>query len=730
VKWLRRRDPDRELDAELRDHLERLTAAHVARGLPADEARRWARLEFGGLAQMKDACRDQRGFAYLNGIDQDLRLACRSVRATPIVTAVAILSLAIGIGANTALFSASRAASIRSLPLPDPGRLTIIWTTPPDHPEQHEGARIVENFAWRDQTRTFEAIGLMMGWSSTLGAARDGEPAERINGWRFTASTFLALGVRPQLGRVFTPDEDIVGAPEDVVIVSDALWRTHFGADRGVIGRSILLDGQPTTIVGVMPPGFSVFDTRSDFWIPSPFSRFQVESRSPNRVLTVIGRLKPDTTQARAQANIEAISARLAEQDPGPQKGRGVVVEPLDRAIFGALRQTLALLQAAVAFVMLIACANVAGLLLTRVLARQRDVAIRASLGANRSRIVRMFLAESLLLSLCGGALGLALAWIGVHALTIATPTWLASTPPIGIDAGVLAFTIVVSVLTGVGFGLVPALGAWSSDLVTPLKGVTRPVALGRRGTVQNLLVIAQVTLTLVLLVGAGLLIKSFWHLQRVNLGMDPRQVLSFQTRLPASKGYKMVGIKNGFTQLAVSPVPADLFERVRERLQQVPGIQSVGGANVVPVGGGSMPAPIEIVGAHPRGDAAAEIVVNYALVTPAFFTTMRIPVVRGREFTDRDTRNAPLARPGSDWSANRRVDRPGRAAPTDRRRRREHSDQPVGSDALARRLRAEPAGVAAVANPVWPEPDQHDLRPADHAAGLCRSSSGAARRG
>jgi putative ABC transport system permease protein len=390
----------------------------------------------------------------------------------------------------------------------------------------------------------------------------------------------------------------------------------------------------------------------------------------------------------------------------------------------------------------LIACANVAGLLLTRVLARQRDVAIRASLGANRSRIVRMFLAESLLLSLCGGALGLALAWIGVHALTIATPTWLASTPPIGIDAGVLTFTIVVSVLTGVGFGLVPALGAWSSDLVTPLKGVTRPTALGRRGTVQNLLVIAQVTLTLVLLVGAGLLIKSFWHLQRVNLGMDPRQVLSFQTRLPASKGFKMVGIKNGFTALAVSPVPADLFERVRERLQQVPGIQSVGGANVVPVGGGSMPAPIEIVGAHPRGDAAAEIVVNYALVTPAFFTTMRIPVVRGRDFTDRDTRNAPLvamindtiapllARPGSDRSENRRVDRPRRAGATDRGRRREHSDQPVGSDALARRLRAEPAGVAAVANPVWPEPDQHRVRPSDHAVGHGRSSSSAARRG
>src|SRR6185369_16694388 len=196
----------------------------------------------------------------------------------------------------------------------------------------------------------------------------------------------------------------------------------RFGGDRDVLGRSLLLDGQKTSIVGVMPPGFGVFDSRSDFWIPSPFSQFQVQARSANRVLTVIGRLKPDTTLARSQTDIEAIASRLAEQDPGPQQGRGVIVEPLDRTLFGSLRQTLGLLQAAVAFVLLIACANVAGLLLTRSLARRRDVAIRTALGASRRRIMQMFLAESLLLSLCGSALGLALAWAGVRALTLAPP--------------------------------------------------------------------------------------------------------------------------------------------------------------------------------------------------------------------------------------------------------------------------------------------------------------------
>jgi putative ABC transport system permease protein len=634
---------DRDIDDELRFHVERQIESYRKAGLDEGEAARRTRLEFGGLDQIKEDYRDASGIRVLDQAWRDVRLAIRSLLRAPMVSAAAVASLTLAIGANTALFTALRAASIRSLPLPEPGRLVTLSTYPQGQPQQHDPARLSEYLAWRDQAKTFTAIGTMLGWSSTLGATHDGEPAERINGWRFSASTFRALGVQPQLGRVFTPDEDIVGAPEDVVIVSDALWRTHFGADRDVVGRTILLDGQKTTIVGVMPPGFGVFDTRSDFWIPSPFSRFQVQSRSATRVLSVIGRMKPDSTLARSQADVEAISARLAEEDPGPQKGRGVTLEPLDQTLFGGLRRTLGLLQAAVAFVLLIACANVAGLLLTRSLARQRDVAIRTALGASRSRIIQMFLAESLLLSLCGGALGLALAWAGVRALTLAPPTWIGSMPALRIDAGVLGFTLLVSVVTGLGFGLAPALGAWSRDLITSVKHVTGSASPGRRGALQSALVITQITLTLVLLVGAGLLMKSFWRLQRVNLGMDARQVLSFQTRLPAGRGFKMVGIRNGFTMLEVSPVPADEFERLRERLQQVAGVESVGGTNVGPVGGGSLPTSIEIVGSTPRGDAAAQPVVNYALVTPAYFSTLRIPVKKGREFTDRDTRNAPL---------------------------------------------------------------------------------------
>jgi predicted permease len=645
---------DRDIDDELRFHVERQIESYKKAGLDEVEAARRARLEFGGLDQAKEAYRDASGIRVLDEIWRDVRLAIRSLRKAPLVSAAAVLSLTLAIGANTALFTALRAASIRSLPLPEPERVVMITTYPQGQPQERDRARLVEYFVWRDQATTFTAVGTMLGWSSTLGALRDGEPAERINGSRFSASAFRALGVHPQLGRYFTPDEDIVGAPDDVVVISDGLWKSHFGGDHDVIGKTILLDGQKTTIVGVMPAGFGVLDTRSDFWIPSPFSPFQVRSRGTTRVLSIIGRMKPDSTLAQSQADITAISARLAQEDPAPQKGRGVTLEPLDVTLFGGLRRTLGLLQAAVAVVLLIACANVAGLLLTRSLSRQRDVAIRTALGASRGRVIQMFLAESLMLSLCGGALGLALAWAGVRALMLAPPAWIGSVPALRIDAGVLGFTLLVSVVTGLAFGLAPALGAWSKDVITSVKHVAGTSSPGRRGALQSALVVAQIALTLVLLVGAGLLIKSFWLLQRVNLGMDPRQLLSFQTRLPAGRGFKMVGIKNGFTMLDVSPVPADEFERLRARLLQVAGVESVGGTNLGLIGGGTMPAPIDIVGSPLRGDDASRPVVNYALVPPAYFSTLRIPVKKGREFTDRDTRNAPLVAIVNETAARR----------------------------------------------------------------------------
>ena len=582
---------------------------------------------------------------------QDIRNALRVLFRSRGFAVAAVVMLALGIGANTAIFSVLRASSLRGSPLPDPNRLAIIWTTPAGDPQSTEGARIVEYFAWRDQNRTFDAVGTMLDWSSTVDSERNGEPAERLSGARFSASAFRALNVQPQLGRFFTRDEDTVGFGDGVVVISDRLWRARFAADPAVIGRPLVLDGAPSVIVGVMPPGFGVFSADDDFWLPSSFSPFQVQARGPGRVLTIVGRMKPDVSLERAQADIESIAARLEQEDPGPQKGRGIRVQPLERVLFGSLRLILGVLQGAVGFVLLIACANVAGLLLVRATARQKEVAIRLALGASSKRIVRLFLTESLILSGVGALLGVALAWFSLRAIVAAAPQWLSNVQHIELDNTVLLFTVVVSMVTALLFGLVPMFSVSTQSLVMPLKAA-RAVSGGRgHRRVQGALVVAQVTLTLVLLVGAGLLIKSFWQLQRVNLGLDSSRVVWFQTRVPANKGFRQVGNQNGMVALDVSPIPGQLFDRLRDRLRQIPGVESVGGTNAGLVSGATMQASFRIEGRSMEGgaDPAASFAarttdpfVNYSLVTPDFFKTIRVPVVRGREFTARDTREAP----------------------------------------------------------------------------------------
>jgi putative ABC transport system permease protein len=586
---------------------------------------------------------------------QDTRNALRVLFRSGGFAVAAVIMLALGIGANTAIFSVLRASSLRGSPLPDPDRLAIIWTTPAGEPQSNDGARIIEYFAWRDQNRTFDAVGTMLGWQSTVDSERNGEPAERLSGARFSASAFRALAVQPQLGRFFAPNEDTVGFGDGVVVISDRLWRTRFSADAAVLGRTLVLDGTPSVIVGVMPPGFGVFDTEADFWLPSSFSPFQVQARGPGRVLTIIGRMKADVSIERAQSDIEAVAARLAQEDPGPQKGRGIRVQPLESALFGNLRSILTVLQSAVGFVLLIACANVAGLLLVRATTRQKEVAIRLALGASWTRIVRLFLTESLVLSFAGTLLGVALAWLGVRSIVAAAPQWLSRVEHIELDARALVFTIAVSLLTGVLFGLVPMLSVSTASLVTPLKASARVVARGRgHRRVQGALVVAQVALTLVLLLGAGLLIKSFWQLQRVDLGLDANRVVWFQTRVPANTAFRQVGNQNGFVQLEVSPVPAQLFDRVRDRLQAVPGVESVAGTNAPLVSGATIQAPFRIEGRPMEGGPgpaagfatrATDPFINYSLVTPDFFKTIRVPVIRGREFTARDTLDAsPVA--------------------------------------------------------------------------------------
>jgi predicted permease len=582
---------------------------------------------------------------------QDVRNALRVLVRSRGFAVAAVLMLALGIGANTAIFSVLRASSLRGSPVPDADRVVMIWTTPAGGPQSNEGARIVEYFAWRDQNRTFDAVGTMLDWSSTVDSERNGEPAERLSGARFSASAFRALNVQPQLGRFFRPEEDTVGFGDGVVVISDRLWRTRFAADPAVIGRTLVLDGAPSVIVGVMPPGFGVFDADDDFWLPSSFSPFQVQARGPGRVLTIIGRMKADMSIERAQADIESIAARLEQEDPGPQKGRGIRVQPLDSALFGNLRRVLRVLQGAVGCVLLIACANVAGLLLVRATARQKEVAIRLALGASSKRIIRLFLTESVILSGVGALLGVALAWFGLRAILAAAPQWLSNVQHIELDGTVLLFTVAVSMVTALLFGLVPTLSTSPQSLVMPLKAA--PAVSGGRGhrRVQSALVVAQVTLTLVLLVGAGLLIKSFWQLQRVNLGLDADRVVWFQTRVPANKGFRQVGNQNGVVALEVSPIVAQLFDRLRDRLRQVPGVQSVGGTNAALVSGATMQASFRIEGRPVEGGAGptanvasgtADPVVNYSLITPDFFRTIRVPVVRGRDFNAGDNLQAP----------------------------------------------------------------------------------------
>jgi putative ABC transport system permease protein len=356
-------------------------------------------------------------------------------------------------------------------------------------------------------------------------------------------------------------------------------------------------------------------------------------------VLTIISRLAPNASVEAAQGDVDRIAGQLAHEDPGPQEARGVLVQRLESALFGDVQRSLRVLQGAVGFVLLIACANVAGLLLTRATARQRDVAICSSLGAGRGRLVRLFLTESVILSLGGGTIGVALAWYALHVLRGADPTWLPRVSQMHMDLTVLVWTVAVSGLTGLGFGLVPVIGLARPDVVTLLKDSGHGVLSSRRGRrLQSAILVAQVALTLVLLVGAGLLMKSFWHLQRHDLGFDATNVLAFETRLPAAGYYRMVGTANGFTQLDVSPVPARLFQRIRERLIAVPGVVAAAGTNEPPAGGGGLQASFTIEGRDTESGGVPDAwSANYALVTPDFFRALRIPLRRGREFTAED---------------------------------------------------------------------------------------------
>ena len=567
---------------------------------------------------------------------EDLTSAFRQIRRRKGYAAAVVLMIGIGIGANTAIFGLFK-ATFDQPPFPDIDRLVRIRTSPPQG-ESSPWVAIPEYLALEEQNRVFESIGSMDYSVLTLGPSENGLPAERLDSQRIKATMLRLLGVQPQLGRGFAPGEDRSGGLVPLAMISDRLWRTRFGGSPNVVNTTVNVDNVATTIIGVMPAGFTLF-ADADIWIPETFNPAQLQGST--RFTMVVARLKSGVSVDQAQTDVDAIARDLGKQHPDTNGGWRLLVEPLDAAYYADTRQALLILQVAVALILLIACANVAGLFLVQGAARQQEVGTRWALGADRFRLVRQFLTESLSLALAGGLVGIVFALGGVRLLTSLSPAWLSRIHSVAIDAPFLLFAMTVSIATGVASGLVPGLQLSSAGGASVLHEAGRMTRGRRRQRIQGALVIGQVALTLVLLVGAALVIKSFVRMQHANLGSDPTGVLSFDAAVSRAQYLKMTGGRiNGFGEFDFSPVPAQTFERVAQRLEEIPGVDSAAGISSPPYSGPAFDAPFFIMG-RPRVNKEA-LTAGYHLVTPNYFSTMRIRILRGRDFTYRDRPDTP----------------------------------------------------------------------------------------
>jgi putative ABC transport system permease protein len=626
--FLRKGHIESEMDEELRFYIHMRTQENIRGGMTPDQARRDAERRFGNFEHIKDLCRDVRGGGMLDTLWQDVRFGVRMLAKNPGFAAVAVLTLGLGIGVNTAIFSVVNAVLVRPLPFENPDQLVMIWQTNPQKGISQDLVSPPNLHDWQQQSHTFGQIAAFnpRGFSLT----GTGEP-EHLPGTFVSVELFPMLGANPLLGRNFLPDEGRPGGNR-AVIISFALWQRRFGGDPDLVGKSLTLNGAIYTVVGIMPAKFQ-FPIQGQFPIPvsevwAPLAIDPAQVNRGSRELFTIGRLRPGVSIEEAQAEMATIAQRLAEQYPDSNRGMGVHIVGYHQQLTGNLRAALFILLGAVVFVLLIACANVANLLLARAATRQRELAIRTALGAGRSRLMRQLLTESVLLSLLGGALGLALALWNFNAIVAALPPHMPRAAEIQIDWQVLVFTFAVAAMTGVIFGLVPALQASSLNLNEALKES------GGKGTggfvrhrVRSLLVVTEVALALVLLVGAGLLIRSFHRLQQVNAGFNPENVLSVPFVLPQSR------YPEGSARAAI-------VNHIMEKTKALPGVQAVGGVTTLPLSGEYSSASFIVEGqtVSPEGRNVA----NMRAATPDYFRVMGIPIIKGRGFTEQDHSDAP----------------------------------------------------------------------------------------
>lgn len=563
----------------------------------------------------------------------DLTFGFRMLMKNPRFTAAAVLSLAIGIGANTAIFSVTNALLLRPLPYKDAERLVILWNRSPGLNVEQDWFSPGQYLDVKAENQVFENVAATI--DSSFNLTGQGV-AERVEGARVSSSLFAVLGAQAMLGRVFTAEEEEQGKPT-TALLSYAFWQRHFAGDPNVVGKTLSLNGNSVDIVGVMPRDFTLNKevmptvnkiSNAEILLSLPMGWGKRTTRT-NEDYNIFGRMKPGVTLAQAQADVDRIVSGMKQQYPEnypPSSGFMISVVPLLHQVVGEVRRPLLILLGAVGFVLLIACANVANLQLARAAVRQREIAIRAAVGAGRRRIVRQLLTESILLSLIGGVLGLLLTFVGLRVLISLGPDTLPRLNEIVIDSRVLGFTFVVSLITGVVFGLAPAVRSSRVDLNGVLKDSGRSTGAGHNRA-RNAFVVVQVALSLVLLIGAGLLARSYNHIQNASPGFNPQNVLSFRMSLPNSK-YK-------------GPAVTNFYKQLTERIKALPGVESIGTSYSLPMSSVAFAwGPITIEGYVPK-HSADFIMSNERFVSPGYFPAMGVPLVKGRLFDDRDVKDS-----------------------------------------------------------------------------------------
>jgi predicted permease len=610
----RRSTVDHELDDELRFHFEQQVQKLVQSGVPEPEARREAHLTFGGAEQIKEECREGRGTHLLETSMHDVRYACRTLRKSPGFAITVILTLALGIGATTAMFSVVQGVMLAPLPYPEPDRLVLIWQSNPHAP--HVSMSVLDYRDWQSSAHSFDAVAGIR-WEQ-FNLSNPGIP-EHLSGYETTPGFFAMLGVHPVLGRDFSVNEDRPGGPP-VAIISDREWKSRFGQSKDVIGKALTLDGVSYDIVGVLPPFRLATDV--DVFIPLGQGEPYFNDRRFPGVLCV-ARLKHGVSIAQAQAEMTAIQQNIDRLYPDTDRGLGTDVVALKPVIVGDISTTLLLMLGAVAAVLLIACANVANLLLARSAVRTREFTIRSALGAARSRIVRQLLTESVLLSIAGGIVGLAIAKLGMAAVLALLSGNLRRTENIGINSTVLLFAMAVSITVGILFGLAPAFKSLAINLQGALKQGARGSTNAHHRT-QNALVIGQMALTLVLLAGASLLFRSIHDLLRTDPGFQQQNLITFKVGLSFSPQQKPAEVRA-------------VYKGILDRIRAIPGIESADSTMLVPLSQINNFAPFWI-GSHANTPVAEAPRMLTYWTGPGYLSAMGTPLLQGRYFTDQDT--------------------------------------------------------------------------------------------